>query len=377
LYQQYTSWFSGGNFIQPRSCCTIRKFSLYFAPHRQKPASFIRTAVKILYAIQGTGNGHISRAKDIIPILQQKGELDLLVSGTQADISLPYEIKYRMSGLSFIFGKKGGVDLYKTFKQAKSKRFVREIRSVPVEEYDLILNDFEPVSAWACRLRKKTCVGLSHQSAVLSPHAPPPEHTDPVGRLVLQTYAPTTIAYGFHFEAYDEHISTPVIRQQIRQLNATDQGHYTVYLPSYDDEHLIEMLTQLNDARWEVFSKHNAKPLASKNVSIQPVSNDAFVASMAACTGILCGAGFETPAEALFLKKKLLVVPMKNQYEQHCNAAALEKMGVPKIKSLKKKHLPKIADWITNDKTVAVDYPDVTEKIIGRIMDKLAVTAGK
>ncbi len=37
--------------------------------------------MRILYAIQGTGNGHLTRAKEIIPMLQQKGELDILVSG--------------------------------------------------------------------------------------------------------------------------------------------------------------------------------------------------------------------------------------------------------------------------------------------------------
>ena len=31
--------------------------------------------MKILYAIQGTGNGHISRARDIIPILKKKESL--------------------------------------------------------------------------------------------------------------------------------------------------------------------------------------------------------------------------------------------------------------------------------------------------------------
>lgn len=63
--------------------------------------------MKILYAIQGTGNGHLSRAGDIIPILQQKGELDILVSGTEADIQIPYPVKYKFKGLSFVFGKKG------------------------------------------------------------------------------------------------------------------------------------------------------------------------------------------------------------------------------------------------------------------------------
>ena len=52
------------------------------------------------------------------------------------------------------------------------------------------------------------------------------------------------------------------------------------------------------------------------------------------CTGILCGAGFETPAEALFLKKKLMVIPMKGQYEQQCNAAGLEKLGIRCLPSI-------------------------------------------
>ena len=50
--------------------------------------------MKILYAIQGTGNGHISRARDIIPLLQKKGELDILISGTEADVDLGFPVKY-------------------------------------------------------------------------------------------------------------------------------------------------------------------------------------------------------------------------------------------------------------------------------------------
>ena len=52
--------------------------------------------MKVLYAIQGTGNGHLSRARDIIPILLSKNiELDILVSGIQADVDLPFNIKYK------------------------------------------------------------------------------------------------------------------------------------------------------------------------------------------------------------------------------------------------------------------------------------------
>ena len=97
------------------------------------------------------------------------------------------------------------------------------------------------------------------------------------------------------------------------------------------------------------------------------MSNDAFIESFMTCEGVLCGAGFETPAEALFLQKKLMVIPMKGQYEQQCNAAALSAMGVTVIKSLKLKHVNKIEEWTHQKNTIKVNYPDITEQIIGEV----------
>ena len=74
--------------------------------------------MKILYAIQGTGNGHVSRAREIIPILKKYGELDILISGTQADVNLDEEIKYQFKGFGFDFGTKGGIDYRSSFRKA-------------------------------------------------------------------------------------------------------------------------------------------------------------------------------------------------------------------------------------------------------------------
>jgi hypothetical protein len=112
--------------------------------------------MKILYALQATGNGHNSRANEILPLLEKMAEVDLLLSVTQADVGLQHSIKYQKKGLSFVFGKKGGVDLLKTFQQMKTKRFLDEVRSIPVEEYDFVINDFEPLSAWACKNKNVT-----------------------------------------------------------------------------------------------------------------------------------------------------------------------------------------------------------------------------
>ncbi|PSR55627.1 glycosyl transferase [Adhaeribacter arboris] len=328
--------------------------------------------MKILYAVQGTGNGHLSRALDIIPILKQRAEVDILVSGCQADVSLPYAVQHQFKGLSFIFGKKGGVDFVKTFSKLNSRAFYQEMRQLAIESYDLVLNDFEPISAWACYFKKKTCIALSHQSAVLAPQAPRPKKEDAFGKFVLKNYAPATHHYGFHFNRFGENIFTPVIRSQIRELIPENQGHITVYLPAYDDWQLIEKLKSFKEVNWQVFSKHNKMPFRHKHIQVNPINNVAFVQSLATCAGVLCGAGFETPAEALYLGKKVLAIPMKGQYEQQCNAAALKVMGVPVIPSLKTKHLPVVEEWLENGAVIPVNYPNETEQIIDKILQKHA-----
>jgi uncharacterized protein (TIGR00661 family) len=326
--------------------------------------------MKILYAIQGTGNGHLSRAIDIIPELRKYGELDLFVSGAQAEMVLPYPVKYKSKGLSFYFGKKGGIDFYKTFQKNSTREVVREVKSFPVEKYDLIVNDFEPISAWAAKRKNVPCVGLSHQAALLSKKSPRPKVIDPFGEWILKRYAPVKKYVGFHFEEYDKNIFTPVIRQAIRQAIVSNQGHYTVYLPAYDDKKLVTLLLKFPKVKWHIFSKHTQMVYHVGRISVFPVSGQAFIESLVSSEGVLCGAGFETPAEVLHLNKKLLVVPMQTQYEQHCNAAALKKLGVPVLKKVKKKALKKIGRWLEESAPRPPVFPDIAEAAVAFLIKK-------
>ncbi|MDI1318400.1 glycosyltransferase family protein [Flavobacterium sp.] len=330
--------------------------------------------MKILYAIQGTGNGHITRAMEIIPYLEKKGDLDILVSGIQSDIELPFKVKYKFNGMSFIFGKKGGVDFWKTFVKLNSIKLLKEIKKLNVKEYDLIISDFEPVSCWAAIKAKRVCIGLSNQVATLHSLAPKPKKSDLIGRLVLQNYAPTTYNYGFHFKSLDANVFTPIIRKAVRELIPTNEGHYTVYLPSFSDEQIIKRLKKIENVQWQVFSKHNKEEKIVKNIKIMPINGAQFLKSMAASKGVFCNAGFGTASEALFLKKKLLVVPMKKQLEQFYNAEMLKSMGVPVLKKFNSDTLPLLKAWLMDDTIVPVDYPDNTQRMIDLIVD---IHAGK
>ena len=278
--------------------------------------------MRILYAIQGTGNGHLSRSMEIIPHLRERGQVDVLLSGNQCELQLPFEVLYRFHGLSFIFGQNGGVDFLKTYNTNRVRRFMREVNSLD----------------------------------------------DLIGKFILKNYAPVSQAYGFHFQRYNPSIFTPIIRKEVRDLNVSNSRHYLVYLPAHGDNRIINALQEFPEVQWQVFSKHGKEDLREENVWLRPINNSQYLESLASCAGLLCAAGFGATTEALFLGKKLCVLPMKKQFEQQCNSLALAQMGIPVIKSLKKKWHRQISHWLKEENPIRVNYPDNAEKIVNTIL---------
>lgn len=280
--------------------------------------------MKILYAIQGTGNGHISRSKEILKHLIRKAEVDILVSERQHEVNVGFQTKYKLGGLGFVFGKKGGIDYYKTIKKVRLGKLLFDIQELPVENYEVVISDFEPITSWACKRKRKKYISLSHQTAFMSNKTPRPEKVNHLAEFIMKWYSPISIPIGLHYEKYDSFIETPIIREEVRNADVKNKGHYTVYLPSFDEKYLTKRLKNI-DIKWEVFSKYyKGTTKISGNIEIHPINNERFIESLSTCEGILCNSGFETPSEALFLGKKILSIPMKGQYEQECNAAALK-----------------------------------------------------
>jgi len=135
---------------------------------------------------------------------------------------------------------------------------------------------------------------------------------------------------------------------------------------------LVSYLSKTSNVEWQIFSKRQKTPYREGNIQIFPVNNEAFNKSMASCEGLLTGGGFEGPAEALYLKKKVLMIPMTGQYEQQCNALAASKMGVPVILHIDENFVPQINQWIADDSRVQVNFPDETAQIIDKLVKRYA-----
>ena len=316
--------------------------------------------MKILYAFQGTGNGHVARAQEIIPILKKHASVDTLISGHQSQLRADFDLNFQYRGISLLYDKTGGLSYRKTFTDNKFIDAIKTINELDLKHYDLIINDYEPLTGWASKLKGLPMIELSHQASMSFAETPKPDKKDFLGELILKYYVPSERKIGFHFENYHPQIKKPVIRHKIRNLNPNKNGYYLVYLPSFSDENIVKVLQQI-PVQWKVFSKYSKTRTTIKNVEIFPIDETEYLKCFENCDGILCNAGFEAPAEALFLDKKLFVIPIHNQYEQECNACALDRMGIPNSKILK---LEEIMDWIASDHHLKVNYPDDIEDIL-------------
>ena len=326
--------------------------------------------MKILYAVQATGNGHISRAMELMPYLQQYGEVDVFLSGSNSHLQPDLPVKYRSKGVSLFYGNTGGLDYWRMCKEFSLARIWKEAKTLPVEKYDVVLNDFESITTMACKWKGVPSIGFGHQASFRSKHAPRGEKKDIMGEWVLQQYATASDYVGLHFKQYEDFILSPVIKRDILQADKTDKGYITVYLSHYSDEVVVKALNKVKDIYFEVFSKKVKQPTVSANVTLIPISNAGFTESLIHSHGVITGAGFETPAEALYLGKNLLVLPIKGQYEQACNAAALKDFNVTVVDGIDTDFDSSIVKWLEGSPALALQLIQDTHQIVQTAIEK-------
>lgn len=324
--------------------------------------------MKIFYGIQGTGHGHISRAKELLPELAKHASVDVMISGGNNAPDIEKFIIYEKHGISLSYDNNGGVSVIKTLLDLRPISFVKDINAISLQQYDLVISDYEPISAWAARLKNIPCVALSHQASFLSPNTPRPKQQSRVAEAILQHFAPAEHAIGFHFQRYDTFIEPPIIRSPIRSLKISNGNHITVYLSAYHHEVLIKLLNPVTEVDWHIFSPYCSIPIQQGHIRVFPVSNQPFLDSFASCKGVICNAGFETCAEAMYLGKKLVAIPIRHQYEQQCNAEAMQEMGIDILPDIKS-HINEIRYWLEDPGVVTIDDITCPREVVRQLLE--------
>jgi len=317
--------------------------------------------MKILYGVQGTGNGHITRARIMARVFNELGvSVDWVFSGRAREQYFDMECfgdfqTYR--GLSFQV-ESGRVLYVKTALTSNFWQLKKDIKQLNLQGYDLILNDFEPVSAWAAKLAGKKVIGISHQNSFLYPI--PKKSSSIVADWIFKHFAPVTQPIGLHWHHFGQPLLPPLIEPS-RYDNTSIPHHYLVYLPFSSLKDIEPQLRKFPGYQFYIY-QNIPEAMDSDNIHLRPFSREAFQRDLHRCEGVICSAGFELPSEAIQLGKKLLVQPVAGQMEQQSNAAALCQLGYGSSTLLLSEAV--LGRWLTQRKPSGpVLYPNVARAL--------------
>jgi uncharacterized protein (TIGR00661 family) len=322
--------------------------------------------MKIFYGVQGTGNGHITRARVMAKELYAAGlDVTFQFTGRPADKYFEMEVfnGYQCrTGLTFNT-EKGQVSYLKTALDAKPITLIRDIKALDLSSYDLVISDFEPVTAWAAKNQKIPVLGIGHQYAFN--HDIPRAGSDPIANQVMKYFAPADIGVGLHWHHFGQPILPPIIDTP-ETPKSIIKNKIIVYLPFEDQQEVIDLLSPFKNFEFHIYAPEAIQsPL--EHILCKPLSRIGFQKDIYDCAGIISNAGFELASEALQLGKKILAKPLHAQMEQISNAAALKQLGYGQ--TMNDMDSAVIEKWLHDDKFIHITYPNIAKVLVKWIQE--------
>jgi len=325
--------------------------------------------MNILYGIAATGNGHISRSRIIVEALKKRGHsVNVILSGKEEkdlfdiDDLKPFHIK---KGFTFV-NDKGQLSYIKTILHSHPIQFFNDVRSIE-DAYDLVITDFDPISAYAAKKYNIPCMGIGHQYSFYT-DIPMTKKMKFASIFFPKMYTPVNFTIPFHFYHFNQSILPPFIDPVLhKEINTDEKSEdILVYLPWENLDDMIAILQKISK-EFIVYTKI-ASIERIDNITLKPFSNTTFKQDLMRCSSLITNAGFQLPSEALFLGKPILCKPLKGQPEQEHNAKILHELGYATIS--KKINVSTIKDWIHNSKKIKIDFPNPIDLIVDIIENK-------
>lgn len=322
--------------------------------------------MKILYGVQGTGNGHITRACAMARTLALYPQLDVtwLLSGRErakgcGDIE---NFQWR-EGLTFATAG-GKINVWKTLRKNNLVQFWRDINALDLTPYDLVISDYEPVISHAARKRGIPVIGIGHQYAFN--HPIPMRVRNPAMKALMQAFAPANIGIGLHWHHFGFPILPPIVDLHTDTAAAARDAHkVVVYLPFENPQNVLSILGRHGNFDFYIYHP-DVQHKDHGNLHQRPISRTGFKQDLLSSGRVITNSGFELISECLQLGIAVLSKPLHGQVEQLSNAAALEHLGYADV--IHDLDTKSISDWLHAAKPgVKLDYPDVATRLAGWI----------
>lgn len=314
--------------------------------------------VRILYGIAGEGMGHAVRSRVVIEHLRKKNKIKVVASEKSYSYLKRYFDAEEIDYFKIIYGNNKATYVLTFFNNllrlptivAKVWKILNIIKDF---KPNIIITDFEPFVDYFAFFKHIPVISIDNQHIITNAyHKDLPRKywfNSLIIKLIIKLFIIKSnkcfIGTFYNCKIKDKNsiLIKPLLIKEILNAKITNKNHILVYQTSKSNRKLIEELEKINE-RFIVYGFGKNKSLG--NVIFKNTNEKEFLKDLASCKAVITNGGFTLISEALYLKKPILSIPVKGQFEQILNAIYLERLGYGMFAEKTKKEL--IEKFISN-----------------------------
>lgn len=300
--------------------------------------------LRYIMIVQGEGRGHLTQSVAFREIMEKAGhQCTGVFTGSSKRRKIPdfYQKKnnqqlFTFRSPNFLRNKKNTHYLISISILLNIIIFPRYINSVffinkKIKELrpDLIINFYEPLCGlWKLLFHDQTpLISIAHQYYYKKPgFNMKGKPTDLLAIRILHKVTSYGSDWLFAIHLCNDPafgkttVIPPLLRSEILGADVSNDGHICVYLLNHGlAEGIRRGLEKQPSLKIECFSDQPYKQELG-NFTLFPISDELFIDSLKSSFGLMTTAGYESVAEAMFLEKPVLMVPVKGHFEQKLNS---------------------------------------------------------
>jgi uncharacterized protein (TIGR00661 family) len=304
--------------------------------------------MKILYGVTGEGMGHAIRSRVVLSELVQKHEVEVVSSGrAQEFLAKHFREVHRIHGLHIVY-EENRVKKTKTVfsnlwagAEALPDQITSYFKLISDFRPQVVISDFESWSYLYGKLHGLPVISVDNMQ-ILNRCKHPKEllgdelASFQIAKGIVKAKLPGCFHYLVSTFFYPEvrkkrtTLVPPILRPEILAARAKVKrgDHLLVYQTAEGYGELISALKKLPvECRVYGMRRGITEDQREDNLVFRPFSEDGFIDDLATAQGVIAGGGFTLMGEAVYLRKPMLAIPVKGQFEQGLNARYLEHLG--------------------------------------------------